>query len=96
MSGLGIVAGMCAAALVPFALLARIMRKGRGGLALTILSLLGAGFAVLLYAAGRPFGIDPVLAMSLALLLVLPAFSGAAAGALLGWLLRKRDDHKVY
>jgi hypothetical protein len=47
---------------------------------------------VLLYATGRPFGINPGFAMSAALLGVLPALLGAGAGALLGWLLRKRDD----
>lgn len=92
MSGVAILGGMILAALVPFAGLVRLVRGGQAGWSMTILSVLGGCLAVLLFAAGQPFGIDPVLAMSLALLLVLPALLGGGAGAVLGWLLRKRDD----
>lgn len=92
MSSLTIIGGMAVAALLPFAALVRLVRRGQAGLSLTILSVLGGCLAVLLFASGQPFGIDPVLAMSLALLLVLPALLGGGAGAVLGWLLRKRDD----
>lgn len=83
------------AALVPFAALVRLVRGGHAGWAMTILSVIGGSLVVLLYASGRPFRMDPVVAMSLALLLALPALLGGGAGALLGWMLRKRDDYKV-
>jgi hypothetical protein len=85
---------MVVCALAPFALLVKLVRAGLAGLAMTLLSLLGGCFVILIYASGKPFGIDPVLAISLALLFVLPALIGGGAGALLGWLLRKRDDRR--
>lgn len=85
---------MLACAFVPFILLVRLVRGGAGGWATTILSVIGAGLVIALYASGRPFGIDPLAAMTTAMLGFVPAFCGGAAGALLGWLLRKRDDQR--
>ena len=85
---------MLASAMLPFALLTWLVRQGHAGWALTVPSVLGAVFAVLLYASGRPFGIDPLVAMGGALLVCLPALLGCAAGGLLGWLLRRRDDRR--
>ncbi len=95
MTGLVILGGMVFAALVPFGILVKLVRGGHAGWSMTLLSVIGALLLVLLYATGRPFGINPVLAMSLALLVVLPAVLGGGAGAVLGWLLRKRDDQSV-
>ncbi|SFS14434.1 UDP-N-acetylmuramate--alanine ligase [Yoonia litorea] len=92
MADLAIIAIMLASAAIPFVWLTRLVRRGHSGLALTILSILGGVLAVLLYASGRPFGLDPVQAMGASLLLIIPALAGACAGALLGWLLRRRDD----
>lgn len=94
MGGLAIIGIMAACALVTFALLLRWVRTGAFGLALSLLSVLGACLAILIYATGRPFGINPLLAMDLALLWVFPALLGGLAGGLLGWLLRQRDDRK--
>lgn len=94
MGGLAIIGIMAVCALVAFALLSRWVRAGAFGLALSLLSLLGACLAILIYATGRPFGINPLLAMDLALLWVFPALLGGLAGGLLGWLLRQRDDRK--
>lgn len=94
MQGLGIIGIMAGCALVAFFLLVRLVRGGHSGLALSILSIIGAGLVVLLYAAGRPTGVDPVRAMSAALLFALPALAGGLAGGALGWLLRQRDDRK--
>lgn len=83
------------AALVPFAVLVRLVRGGHAGWAMAVLCVIGGSLAVLFYASGRPFGVDPVFAMSVALLLAVPALLGGGAGALLGWMLRKRDDQKI-
>ncbi|EBA12804.1 hypothetical protein [Roseobacter sp. CCS2] len=80
---------------LPFMLLTKLMREGQTGLAWTILSVIGATLAIFIYASGRPFGVDPVFAMTVALLACVPALLGGTAGALLGWLLRRQDDHKI-
>ena len=95
MAGLFVFLGMLAAAMIPFGLLTLLVRRGQGGLALTIACVIGGTFAIFLFAAGRPFGIDPVFAMGVAMLVCFPALLGCAAGGLLGWLLRKQDDRRV-
>ncbi len=87
--------GMLICAMVPFVLMTWLMRGGQTGLALTIISVIGATLVVFIYASGRPFGVDPVLAMSIAMLACVPALLGCAAGMLLGWLLRRQDDRAV-
>lgn len=87
--------GMLTCAMVPFALMTWLMRSGQTGLALTIVSVIGATFVVFIYASGRPFGIDPIFAMTVAMLACVPALLGSTAGAFLGWLLRRQDDRRV-
>ena len=86
---------MLICALVPFWLLTRIMRSGQSGLALSICSVIGATLVIFFYASAGTFGIEPVLATAIAALVCVPAMLGSGAGALLGWLLRKRDDREV-
>jgi lipopolysaccharide export LptBFGC system permease protein LptF len=86
---------MLLCALIPFAFLTKLMRAGQSGPSLSIVSVIGAVFIILIYASGRPFGIDPVLAMTVAMLACVPALLGGIAGALLGWLLRRQDDRRV-
>ena len=86
---------MLACAVIPFVWLTRLVRGGRTGAALTVGSVIGGALAISLFAAGRPFGVDPVQAMGLAMLLLVPALLGCLAGGLLGWLLRRRDDRRV-
>lgn len=86
---------MLAAAGLPFAALTWAMRRGKDGLVLTVVSVIGAAVAILWFAAGRPMGIDPVQAMTLALVFGVPALLGGTAGAVLGWLLRRRDDRRI-
>ncbi|MDX8351311.1 UDP-N-acetylmuramate--alanine ligase [Cognatiyoonia sp. IB215182] len=90
-----VLGGMLLFAGLPFALLTYLMRSGQSGLALTIVSIIGATLAMFIYASGRPFGIDPVLAMMIAMLACIPALLGSTAGAFLGWLLRRQDDRSV-
>jgi hypothetical protein len=95
MDGLDVILGMAFCALVPFFLLVRLARAGQFGLVVTILSVLGAAGVILGYATAKPFGIDPVRAMAILLLGVFPAFLGGGAGALLGKMLRNRDDRRL-
>ena len=90
-----VIGGMLASAMLPFALLVWLVRSGRNGLALTIVSLIGAAFAIFIFASGRPFGISPVFAMTAAMLVCVPALLGSTAGVFLGWLLRRQDDRAV-
>ena len=85
-------AGMAICGLIPFVLLTWLMQKGKNGLALTILSVLGAGFTVMIYATNHDFGIDQVRAIGIALIFFLPALLGGGLGALLGWLVRLRRE----
>ena len=86
---------MLIAAALPFVLLTKLMRAGQTGLAITIVSVIGAALAISVYASGRPFGIDPVVAMTVAMLAFVPAVLGGVMGAFLGWLLRRRDDRHI-
>ncbi|MFO8127583.1 UDP-N-acetylmuramate--alanine ligase [Yoonia sp.] len=86
---------MLISAVVPFALLTKLMRGGQSGLTLAIVSAIGGTLAIFIYASGRPFGIEPVFAMAVAMIGCVPALLGATAGALLGWLLRRQDDRRV-
>ncbi|PJI91333.1 hypothetical protein BC777_0159 [Yoonia maricola] len=86
---------MLIGAAAPFALLTKLMRAGHSGIALTIVAVIGAVFVILIYASGRPFGIDPVFAMTVAMLACVPALLGSTAGAFLGWLLRRQDDRRI-
>ncbi len=90
-----IIGGMLLCAGAPFLLLTALMRAGQSGLALTIGSIIGGALVILIFASGRPIGIDPVFAMTLAMLGFLPALLGSAAGAFLGWLLRRQDDRAI-
>lgn len=87
--------GMLTSAMLPFALMTWLMRSGQTGLAMTVVSVIGATLAIFIYASGRPFGIDPIFAMGVAMLICVPAFLGSTAGAFLGWLLRRQDDRVV-
>ena len=80
---------MLACALLPFVGCARLMYQGFAGYAVTLLSVLGAAFAILLYGTNHDVGLDPVQAMGMALLFCLPALAGGLAGSLLGHILRK-------
>lgn len=95
MGGFWIIAGMTFCALVPFFVQVRLARAGKFGPVLSVLAVVGAVAVILLYATAKPFGIDPVQAMAILLLGVVPAGLGGGAGALLGKLLRNRDDRRL-
>ena len=84
---------MLACAMLPFVGCARLMYQGHAGYTLTLLSVLGAAFAILLFGTNYDVGLDPVQAMAMALLFCLPALAGGLAGTLLGKLLRDRNRH---
>lgn len=86
---------MLISAFAAFLLATRWMERGKSGAALTLISLTGASFVILFYAAQGTLGLDPVQAISWALLFALPATAGACAGTLLGWLIRKRRDKRL-
>lgn len=86
---------MIIGAFIPFGVVGYLVRMGRNGLALTVVALVSAVFAILVYAANGTFGIDPLFAMSWAMIFAFPALLGALSGALLGWLMRRRDDRNA-
>lgn len=90
--GFLIIAAMTACGIILMVWLTYLMVRGKAGLALTVLSLLGAVLVILVFATGTPIGIDPLQAWTVALLFVLPALIGALSGTLLGWLIRRRRD----
>lgn len=90
MLDLAVLAVMVTSALVPFVLCTAWMQRGKVGYAVSLGSVLGACFAVTLFAAYRWMGIDPIKAMSAAMIVFLPGTLGSAAGGLLGWLIYKR------
>lgn len=89
-----LIAAMTACGLIPMFWLNYLMIRGKAGLVLTVLSVLGAVLVILVFATSRPIGIDPLRAWTIALLFVLPALLGAMAGTLLGWLIRRRRDRR--
>ena len=95
MAEITIIAIMLICAAIPFVWLTQLVRSGKSGLALTIGSVIGGALAIALFASGRPYGVDPVQAMGVSMLLLLPALLGCCAGGLLGWMLRKRDDRGI-
>lgn len=76
--------------LVSLFVTAQPAKRGRFGVPLTVVSLLGGALAVLLYATNGTIGMDPLQAYAIGLIGVLPAFIGAQAGFLLGWMIWKR------
>ena len=85
---------MLSAAVVPFVLLAILMRGGQTGWSLTVVSVIGATLALFFFATGRPIGVHPAFAMAIVLLVCLPACLAACAGGLLGFVLRRQDDRR--
>lgn len=81
---------MLASGLIPFALSARWMTRGRVGWTLTLFAVLGACLAIAMQASTRLMGVDPIKAIGAALLVFLPATVGCMVGAVLGWLIERR------
>jgi len=89
---IGILAPMLAVTVAGFFSLLWLVRRGKFGPALSIGAILGAVLVLLLYATGGHMGLHPVTAMEWALIYILPALLGSGAGALLGWLMRRRAE----
>jgi hypothetical protein len=89
-----VLALMAVCALVPCAIAAMWMQRGKVGFTLTLFALLGAGLALSMQASTRLMGVDPIQAIGAALLVFLPATIGCAVGALLGWMVDRRRVKK--
>lgn len=94
MADFAIIAVMFAFALLGFFVMHRLMMAQKSGAALTVMSLLSAGLAFAVFAGTTPMGVDPLRAMGIAMVCLLPALVGAGAGALLGWLMLRRRMRK--
>ena len=81
---------MLIAAFFPFVLATRWMQRGKVGYTLTLFSILGAALTISIFTSTRLMGVNPVNAMSLGMLIFLPATLGSMAGGLLGWLIYRR------
>ncbi len=92
MGGFVVFAVMVIGAFIPFGIVGYLVRAGKNGLALTIVSAIGGMLVILVWGADGRLGIDPILAISWAMLFFVPATIGALAGWLLGWLMRRKDD----
>lgn len=90
MADLVVLVMMLTAAAVPFVFAARWMQHGKVGYALTLFSVFAAALTIAIFASNRLMGVNPVNAMSVGLLVFLPATLGTMAGALLGWLIYRR------
>ncbi len=92
MAELIVLGAMIASAMIPFAAMARSMRIGKTGFALTVMSILGAILVILYFGMRTPIGLSPRQAMGWTLIFALPAVLGGSAGCFAGWLLRKRAE----
>lgn len=90
MADLVVLVMMLTAAAVPFVFAARWMQHGKVGYALTLFSVFAAALTISIFVSNRLMGVNPVNAMSVGLLVFLPATLGTMAGALLGWLIYRR------
>jgi hypothetical protein len=85
-----IIAAMFVFAIIPFFAMKYLMQTQKLGLALTVMSVLAAALAFYVFASTTPIGLDPLFAIGIAMVGILPALIGAGAGALLGYLLLRR------
>ncbi len=90
MADFAVISIMIVSALAAFGVMARLMLLQKSGLALTLVSLIAAGLAVLIFASSTPIGLDPVRAIAIAMVCLFPALLGAGAGALLGSMILRR------
>lgn len=89
-----IVVAMTLIGLVSMLVTAQPAKRGRFGLPMSVVCVLGGTLAVLIYATNGTIGLDPLQAYAIGLIGVLPAFIGAQAGFLVGWLVWKRRQKR--
>ena len=90
MADLVIITAMFAFAVMPFFVMKRLIMAQKSGFALSFISVLIAGFTILIFASSTPIGMDPLRAIGIAMICLLPALVGAGAGVILGYILLHR------
>ncbi len=92
MAELRLAALLCGACLMGFALLFRATERGRTGLALTQISVLGAAVLVGFFIAARSPEAQALRVLAVTSVGLAPAFVGGLAGAALGWMIDRRRN----
>lgn len=83
---------MAACALVPCAIIIRLITARRLGAAFSAITVIVAAIAYMSFATATPTGPDPIQAIGIGLVVLFPALAGAVLGLGIGWLLvRKRQ-----
>ncbi len=82
---------MGACALVPCSIIVRLITARRLGAAFSAITVIVAAIAYMSIATATPAGPDPIQAIGIGLVVLLPAFAGGLAGLLIGWVLVRKD-----
>lgn len=81
---------MIACAIVPCSIVVRLITARRLGAAFSAVTVIIAAIAYMSWATATSVGPDPIQAIGIGLVVLLPALGGALAGLLIGWWLVRR------
>lgn len=81
---------MAACALVPCAIIIRLITARRLGAAFSAVTVIVVSIAYMSFASATPVGPDPIQAIGIGLVVLLPALGGAVLGLVIGWLLVRK------
>lgn len=82
---------MAASALVPCAIIVRLITARKLGAAFSAVTVIVASIAYMSFATATPVGPDAIQAIGIGLVVLLPALIGAVLGLLIGWFLVRTD-----